>query len=220
MPSFNNQKGFSSILAIIILVLIIGGYIFYQKQTKSNVLTQEPNQFFSIPNYSGISTPNPVLNKPSSTACSRLRGGDEYDPKPFHRDSVNGTRFFKASGVINVQGQIVVIPGKMFGQDFQAVYMRIKEDGVQNKEFLNEYNSQIEEGNGVNKKDGSDLLFKLGALESDSFITDADLSKETKDDIERAIDSKSAISLTLSIPISAGYGMGSDGSFACLITKP
>ena len=214
-----NQKGLAPLLIVLLIAAALGGYLIYQKQHQSQ--TKPVSNIETVTQSNTLeSTPSPTT-LPTYSACSYK--GAQLKSQSFKREAYTGEdggTYYHSSGIINVKGRIVTLPVMWYDRKTQAVFVRVKPGDEQTKEFYDEFIHLIEEGNGINKKDGEDLLFKLGELKNNSFITIADILPVVKSDIEKALSSKESLELKLSIPIPAGRGALSNESYACLIEEP
>ena len=206
-----NQKGLVPILIVLIIVVLVGGYFVYQNQPKPTPSPQLTTQ------------PLPTSPQPTSLNNSCLYKGSQPNQEPFRREAVKDedkNEYYVASGIINIKGQIITFPFTLNDQKLTGVYIKVKPYDEQSQEFYNHYVNGIERGNTINKKDGTELLFRLGILDNNSFTTFANISSSTKNDIEKLLDSGKNTELRLSIPIWAGSGVKPNFSFACSIEKP
>ncbi len=207
-----SQKGLTPILIVLILAGLVGGYFVYQNQTKP-----APAIKTTVTSSNPDTTPSSTISPYSSCFYK----GSKFEAQPFKREAytVDGGTYYKASGIVNVKGQIVMLPVKWYEIETKAVFIKVKPSDKQSKELYDEYIYEIEKGNGINKKDGSNLLFKLGEMKEGSFITSASLSSTVKNDIEKSLKSGETLELSLSIDIPVGHGALPNFSFACAIEK-
>ena len=83
------------------------------------------------------------------------------------------------------------------------------------KTFYDYFMDLIAQGNGINKKDGQNLLFRLGIIENGKFVTTANVSDAVAKEIVARAERGEEASLNITIPHYPGSDAPKHFSFAC-----
>ncbi|MFA5000061.1 MAG: hypothetical protein WC545_01750 [Patescibacteria group bacterium] len=128
-----------------------------------------------------------------------------------------------AAGTLEIEGQILErIGNATWDEEKQVtrVYLLLSDPvNDQQKKFYDHYMAMAQDGNGINKTDNQQLLFRLGIKENTTLTTSANISNELRSRLISLIGKNDVIKLKVTIPYYPGGGVGEKFSFACDISE-
>ncbi len=128
-----------------------------------------------------------------------------------------------AAGTVSITGRIVqLVEDASWVEDkkITKVYLVFSHPTSASQQvFYDHYMAIVQGGNGVNRFNGQQLLFKLGTKEGSGLATSADISNELGNRLISLIDKTDTIELKLTMPIYGGRGVGDTFSFACEVSE-